>query len=73
MADAHGLGAHERGRLLDAILERQSRNARFWTERVPGPGELEPDEAVIATRVEWSRREHAFVTAHRAVFERALL
>jgi Ser/Thr protein kinase RdoA (MazF antagonist) len=72
MADGYGLGAHERRSLVDAILERQSRNARFWTERVPGPGELDPDQAVIAARVEWSRREHAFVSANRATFEQAL-
>lgn len=73
LVDAYGLDAHERGELVDAILERQSRNARFWTEWVPGPSEVQPDEDVIVARIEWSRREHAFVDGHRAAFERALI
>ncbi|GHD75975.1 hypothetical protein GCM10010317_091590 [Streptomyces mirabilis] len=43
--DAYGLDAHERGELVDAILERRSRNARFWAEWVPlrdGFGERRP-------------------------------
>ena len=72
LADGYGLGTGERRRLVDAILERQNRNARFWAERVPGPSELRGEADVIAARVEWSRREHDFVTAHRSTFEHAL-
>lgn len=73
LADGYGLGTHERRRLVDAILERQNRNARFWAERAPGPSELRVEADVIAARVEWSRREHDFVIAHRSTFEHALL
>lgn len=72
MADAYGLDRHERRRLVAAILERQSRNARFWADRARGPSGPGPGTEVIRARVEWSRREHAFVCAHRAAFERAL-
>lgn len=73
LADGYGLGTRERRRLVDAILERQDRNARFWGERVPSPSELRVEADVIAARVEWSCREHDFVTAHRSTFEHALL
>lgn len=73
LADGYGLGAHERRGLVDAILERQHRNAQFWAERDPGPTELRIEADVIAARVEWSRRERDFVNAHRSTFEHALL
>lgn len=72
LADAYGLGARGRSVLVDAILEQLSRNARFWAEHVPDPHGIQPGEDVVAARIEWSRREHAFVSAHRVIFERAL-
>ncbi|MEU6351604.1 phosphotransferase [Streptomyces sp. NPDC047072] len=72
LADAYGLDRHERQRLVAAILERQSRNARFWADRARSPSEPGPGMDVIQARVEWSRREHAFVCAHRAAFESVL-
>jgi Ser/Thr protein kinase RdoA (MazF antagonist) len=72
LADAYGLDSHERRRLVGAILERQSRNARFWADRARGPSEPGPGRDVIQARVEWSRHEHTFVRAHSAAFERAL-
>ncbi|GLW74675.1 hypothetical protein Kpho02_69730 [Kitasatospora phosalacinea] len=72
LADAYGLGARGRGALVDSILERQIRNARFWAEQELAPGEAPADRAVIAQRIAWSRCEHDFVNAHRAIFEAAL-
>lgn len=67
IADTYGLDAAERHALVDCVLERQSRNVRFWTRR---PHAAPAD--VLADRIEWSRREHAFVHLHRDVFDREL-
>lgn len=72
LADGYELSGLERRGLVDAILDRQIRNVQFWLKRNPGPSELHPSEDVIAARVEWSRREHAFVSTYRSTFEQAL-
>lgn len=71
LADAYGLGDVERGVLIDAVLERLSRNARFWAE-VQVAGSPPVDTATIAERIAWSRREAAFTSRHRDVFDAAL-
>lgn len=68
MADAYGLGAVERSVLVDAILERQSRNVRFWAA-IQTSGVPMVDRSVIADRITWSREEAAFVADHRRVFD----
>jgi Ser/Thr protein kinase RdoA (MazF antagonist) len=70
VADAYGLEAAERHVLVDCVLERQSRNVRFWARYLTRPATAPPE--VLADRIEWSRREHAFVHMHREVFDRAL-
>lgn len=72
LADAYGLEAQGRGALVDSILERQIRNARFWAEQGLGPDGVSASADVIAQRIAWSRREHGFVNAHRQVFDGAL-
>ncbi|MER0477235.1 aminoglycoside phosphotransferase family protein [Streptomyces sp. Edi2] len=72
LADGYELTDLERRGLVDVILERQIRNVQFWLKRDPGPSELHPSEDVIAARVEWSCREHAFVSTYRSTFEQAL-
>ncbi|MER5222281.1 aminoglycoside phosphotransferase family protein [Streptomyces flaveus] len=72
LADAYGLVGPERGVLVDAMLERQARNARFWAEVQVNPGAVEATCRQIADRIAWSRREHAYTTANREVFEAAL-
>ncbi|MBB2910621.1 Ser/Thr protein kinase RdoA (MazF antagonist) [Streptosporangium becharense] len=72
LADAYRLPDVERGVLVDSVLERQLRNARFWGELLAEPGTAPADPGVIGTRIAWSRREHAFTHANRAVFDRAL-
>jgi Ser/Thr protein kinase RdoA (MazF antagonist) len=68
LVDAYGLTEPHRSAVVDAILERQLRNARFWTEAT-----AEVTDEQRADRIGWSRREHAFVTVHRDAFERAML
>ncbi|MFI5857389.1 phosphotransferase family protein [Streptomyces parvulus] len=72
LADAYGIQRPERGAVVDAILERQARNARFWTELMASPENAPATPDVLASRVEWSRRELAFTAQHRSVFETAL-
>ncbi|WP_197717280.1 phosphotransferase [Glycomyces terrestris] len=72
VADAYGLEPAERAVLVDCILERQSRNVRFWTEFPARAGAAAATAAEIGERIAWSRREHAFTHAHREVFDAAL-
>jgi hypothetical protein len=65
IAEAYGLEVAERHALVDCVLERQSRNVRFWTSHA-APAD------VLTDRIEWSRREHAFVHLHRDVLDREL-
>lgn len=72
LADAYGLDTTERSLLMDAVLEQQIRNARFWAD-IQLSGNAPADTAVIADRIEWSGREAAFTARHRTVFEAALV
>lgn len=75
LAQAYGLDAAGRHRLVDAMLDRQARNAAFWTAR---GADADADAAAVATaaqvaeRVAWSMRERDYTIAHRAAFEAAL-
>ncbi|MFD9064153.1 phosphotransferase [Kitasatospora purpeofusca] len=71
LADAYGLEGPERAVLVDAIIEQQARNARFWAE-VEASGTGAPGPDAIAQSIAWSRRELAFVVANREVFDAAL-
>ncbi|MBA4864335.1 aminoglycoside phosphotransferase family protein [Streptomyces sp. PSKA54] len=72
LTDAYGLAGPERDQLVDAMLERQARNVRFWAEVQAGAGPVEATREQIADRIAWSRREHAHTVEHRQVFEAAL-
>jgi Ser/Thr protein kinase RdoA (MazF antagonist) len=67
LADAYGLTAPDRAHLVAAMLDRQSRNARWWADRLGGA-----DSRQITERIEWSEREHAFTSENRRVFAAAL-
>jgi hypothetical protein len=73
LADAYGFDATERCSIIDAMLERQLRNMKFWTDRLNtkfvGPEET---EGRVIDRVNWSKREMAFTTSKRSVFAAAL-
>ncbi|MFI5748950.1 phosphotransferase [Streptomyces sp. NPDC051644] len=72
IANVYGLGEAERRALVDCVLERQSRNVRFWAEFLASPETAPAAPEVLADRIAWSKREHHFVYAHREVFDRAL-
>ncbi|MFI5752757.1 phosphotransferase family protein [Streptomyces sp. NPDC051644] len=72
IADVYGLEEVERRALVDCILERQSRNARFWAEFLAHPETAPATPDVLRDRIAWSQREHCFVVAHREVFDRVL-
>ncbi|HEY8945468.1 MAG TPA: phosphotransferase [Polyangiaceae bacterium] len=72
--DAYGgLCASSRVAVIDAVLGRQERNARFWSEVLNNPAATcatSPDK--MPEIIEWSRTEQAFVRANRRQFEEAL-
>jgi Ser/Thr protein kinase RdoA (MazF antagonist) len=73
LADAYGATATERGNLVDSILERQLRNARFWSERLADPESTPTSPAKMLEVIEWSKREAQYTEAHRGAFSGALL
>ncbi|MEU7660782.1 phosphotransferase [Streptomyces lincolnensis] len=70
LADAYGLDADSRSGLVDAMVDRQERNARWWRVRLDGTGAA--DRRRTVERIDWSERERAFTVAHREVFAAAL-
>ncbi|MER5185350.1 aminoglycoside phosphotransferase family protein [Streptomyces sp. NPDC002896] len=72
LADAYGLDAAARSSLIDAILDRQIRNAVWWRRHLNAPQPRVADKDQILARIAWSRREHDHTAANRAVFARAL-
>lgn len=74
LVDAYGdLAARDRRAVVNAVLERQERNARFWTDALNNPEGVATPHAKISETIEWSRSEAAFVRANRHQFEAALL
>jgi len=61
LAAAYGLAPSDR--LIAAVFERMRRNVDFWSRS---------DAASSAEVIAWTRREHAFLTEHREIFEAAL-
>ncbi|MGC4090379.1 MAG: phosphotransferase [Polyangiaceae bacterium] len=72
IADAYGLDTPARALLVDAILERLQRNERLWTSYLHDPQGIRTPPEKIPEFIDWSRREHAFVSAERSLFEAAL-
>lgn len=71
LADAYGLDVASRRRLVDAMLDRQSRNARFWRERKDDPSQpyaVHTSIERIEELVNWSHREFAFTETNHAEF-----
>lgn len=73
LADAYGLVAEQRGRLVEAMIERQRQNGLFWAAQLTAdfPGPDTPREA-LAERVAWAQREMRFTRANAEVFRAAL-
>ncbi|MFC3572450.1 hypothetical protein ACFOZ0_03955 [Streptomyces yaanensis] len=72
VADAYGADAASRSRLVDAMLDRQAGNAKWWRSRLQGNSPETTDPDVICERIAWSEREYAFTMAHREEFSVAL-
>ena len=72
VADHYGLDHEQRSHLVDAILERQTRNERFWATQLTlgEPARATPEKMREISA--WSKREFAFTSANRAIFEAAL-
>jgi hypothetical protein len=72
LVDDYGLDESARGALVDAILERQERNARFWHAALHTSADVVTPLETMSEIIEWSRREAAYVAASRRTFELAL-
>ncbi|WP_406163091.1 phosphotransferase [Streptomyces sp. NBC_01005] len=72
LADVYGLGATSRSSLIDAALDRQTRNAQWWRSHLARPSPRVADDHEITGRIRWSEREHAYTSDNRATFEAAL-
>ena len=72
LADAYGLDIPARSSLVDAILDRQIRNALWWRQHLNAPQPHAADNEQVHARIAWSRREHDYTTDSRTVFASAL-
>ncbi|AUY53644.1 aminoglycoside phosphotransferase family protein [Streptomyces sp. CB01881] len=72
LTDAYGLDATSRSHLIDAALDRQDRNARWWRSHLAGSSPRVADDHTIAERIRWSEQEHAYTSANREAFDTAL-
>lgn len=72
LADSYGLDSAARVGLCDALLERQRRNTRFWSEQLALGQAIPSTPEKIRELIAWSERELAFTSANREHFEAAL-
>jgi len=72
LADAYGATSAERALLPAAIVERLSRNVRFWSNRVESPGDILTAPERLPEFLAWSKREKQYVEAHYAQLVTAL-
>jgi len=74
LADSYGgLDGRNRMAIVDSVLERQERNARFWDGVLNNGEQTATSIERIPQLIAWSREEARFVQANRRVFEIALL
>ncbi|MFJ4845220.1 MULTISPECIES: phosphotransferase family protein [unclassified Streptomyces] len=73
LADAYRLDSAARPRLIDAALDRQTRNAHWWRSHLAGPPPHVAGGQEIAERIRWSDSDHAHTSANRAIFEASLV
>jgi hypothetical protein len=72
LAGAYGLDAASRSSLIDAALDRQTRNARWWHSHLARPSPRVADDHEIAQRIRWSEQEHAYTSTNRKTLDAAL-
>lgn len=71
LADSLRARYPQRGNLVDAILDRQNRNALWWHHHRTAPDRRVADSEQILARIAWSRREHEHTAANRVVLANA--
>lgn len=72
LADAYGLARQDRQGLVAAMIQRQSQNIAFWSERIDAFEGPPTNTAEIQERVDGSRREMDFTKAHSELFLEAI-
>jgi aminoglycoside phosphotransferase (APT) family kinase protein len=72
LVDAYALDVTARSGVVEAMLERQERNIRFWKDGLDGFGGLPTKREVIEERIRWSEREWKHTNGYRAEFASAL-
>ncbi|MEQ5841875.1 aminoglycoside phosphotransferase family protein [Paraburkholderia acidicola] len=72
LANAYGLASQDRPGLITAMLQRQSQNIAFWSERIDVFEGPTTSSAEIRERVAWSRREMEFTGAYSDLFLSAI-
>jgi Ser/Thr protein kinase RdoA (MazF antagonist) len=72
LADSYGASVAERGGLVDAILQRQAKNIRFWTARLDGFSGPPTSREEIQARIAWSEQELTYTRDHGETFMAAL-
>jgi len=72
LVDAYGLSSEDRQKLPDWIIERQLRNARFWSERLADSNGIPTSPTKMVELIDWSEREARYTEAHRRDFATAL-
>lgn len=73
LAESYGLDIPGRSTLIDAVLERQDRNARFWSNALNNSQDIVTPVEKVSEVIDWSRREAAYVVTNRRAFEQALI
>lgn len=75
LLNSYGIARESRSAIVPAILERQSRNIRFWQAKrsaLPEHGLRDVSRERIGEIIEWSERERLFVAENASVFLAAL-
>src|SRR5262245_917099 len=60
VVDAYGLERQLRAQLVAAMLDRQTRNAQCWRDRLSDSGSSLASCEQVQERIEWSEHEHAY-------------
>ncbi len=58
--------------LVAAMIQRQSQNITFWSERLDDFEGLKASRAEIHSRIDWSKQEVKFTESHRDLFVKHL-
>ena len=73
LIDAYELDTFDRRNIIDMMLNCQSRNAQFWSNKAAELAHPAASLEQFESRIRWSERELSFTAAHRNDFAAALL